>query len=85
MLTFQGHAEFDKSVNRETLKVFAKAAGWEEGFLAEKLEGVERDDDAAFAAGFMLKFFLESETDMDESLRMGGEEMMEESEVMARL
>lgn len=81
MLTFQGHAEFDRFVNGETLKFFAKAAGWKEKFLVETLEEVERDDDAHWAAGMMLRFFLENENDVDEGLEMGGEEAMLEEGV----
>ena len=53
VLTYQGHAEFDRFVNGETGKVFGKGE-W-------NLETIERDDDAVWAAGVMLKFFLEDE------------------------
>jgi hypothetical protein len=83
VLTYQGHAEFDRFINGETLKVFGKPI-WDEGFLGKALEAVERDDDAVWAAGVMLKFFLEEgiEDDfgMEEEANLG-----EDSEVMARL
>ncbi|KUJ16897.1 class I glutamine amidotransferase-like protein [Mollisia scopiformis] len=85
VLTFQGHAEFDRFVNGETFKVFSKAAGWEEKYLVEQLKGVEKDDDAIWAAGMMLRFFLESERMADEEVGRGSEGIEEDSEVMARL
>lgn len=51
VLTYQGHAEFDRFVNGETAKVFGKG-DWSE-------ESILREDDALWAAGVMLKFFLE--------------------------
>jgi len=87
VLTFQGHAEFDSFVNGETLKVFSKKAGWDEGFLGEVLEAVEKVDDRVWAAGVMLRFFLESEVEVDDSFEAEVEEcgQVEEEEVMARL
>lgn len=58
VLTYQGHAEFDQFVNGETVKVFGKGV-WTEEFIEEMLNLVRRsDDDAVWAAGVMLKFFL---------------------------
>lgn len=86
MLTFQGHAEFDRFINRETLKVFAKAGEWKDEFLVEKLKSVEKEDDAIWAAGMMLKFFLGDEKAIDAGLVMQGKGgCIEDSEVMARL
>ena len=57
--------------------------------MGDMLEGIDRDDDAAWAAGVMLRFFLEGEVVVEEGLGhgeyggvlvVGGEE-----EVMARL
>jgi len=59
VLTYQGHAEFDRFINLETLKVFGKPL-WEEDFMEKALEQVNKDDDAIWAAGVMLKFFLET-------------------------
>lgn len=57
VLTYQGHAEFDEFVNGETVKVFGKY--WEEEFLQQALRNVENgEDDALWAAGVMLRFFL---------------------------
>ena len=85
MLTYQGHAEFDRFVNGETLKVFSKAAGWEEEYLEEKLVGVEKDDDAVWAAGVMLRFFLETEVREEDEAGWEKVEQAEEEDVMARL
>ena len=81
VLTYQGHAEFDGFVNGETLKVFGKPI-WSTQRLGEALKSVDGDDDAVWAAGAMLKFFLESELD-----EVDGEEVevVHEEEVMARL
>lgn len=80
MLTLQGHAEFDRFVNGETLKVFGGPV-WEEGFMRRAMEAVDREDDAIWAAGVMLKFFLEAEDEvgMKEGERAG------EEDVLARL
>jgi hypothetical protein len=58
VLTYQGHAEFDRFVNGETLRIFGKVI-WKEEFLEGALEQVDRDDDAIWAASAMLRFFLE--------------------------
>lgn len=70
VLTYQGHAEFDRFVNGETVKVFGKMV-WTEEFMARALEQVEGDDDAIWAAGVILKFFLEQAM-----VAEGGEEVM---------
>ncbi len=85
VLTYQGHAEFDRFVNSETLKVIGKPV-WDVGFLERALKAVDRDDDADWAAGVMLKFFLE---DVDGAITghadvvQGGR--LEQEEIMARL
>jgi hypothetical protein len=84
VLTYQGHAEFDRFINGETLKAFGKPI-WDEGFLGKALDAVERDDDAIWAAGVMLRFFLEDGAEdvsgiIEEEVNIGGD-----SEVMARL
>ncbi|KAE8444038.1 hypothetical protein EG329_001167 [Mollisiaceae sp. DMI_Dod_QoI] len=85
VLTFQGHAEFDAFVNGETLKVFSKRAGWDEQFLGKVMGAVEKVDDSIWAAGVMLRFFLEDER--EESIELEDENcgQVEEEEVMARL
>lgn len=85
MLTYQGHAEFDRFVNGETLKVFSKAAGWEEGYLEKTLVGVEKDDDAVWAAGLMLRFFLESKVRDGDEASWEKVDKIEEENVMAML
>jgi len=59
VLTYQGHAEFDAFVNGETIKVFG--AAWEDEMMQAAMRGVEEngDDDSGWAAGVMLRFFLE--------------------------
>jgi len=83
VLTYQGHAEFDRFINGETVKVFGNPI-WDEGFLGKALEAVEKDDDAIWAAGVMLRFFLEDGAEdvsgIEEKASIGGD-----SEVMARL
>lgn len=83
VLTYQGHAEFDRFVNGETIKVFGKAI-WSEDFMEKTLEMVDRDDDSRWAAGVMLRFFLENEKDMEEQ---SSSELVGNvgEEVMARL
>ncbi|CAG8983291.1 hypothetical protein HYALB_00002728 [Hymenoscyphus albidus] len=87
LLTFQGHAEFDRMVNRETVKVFGYKK-WGNEFLREALDAVERDDDSVWAASVMLRFFLE-EADVERSERFGGNVVSsssgEELRVRARL
>jgi GMP synthase-like glutamine amidotransferase len=65
VLTYQGHAEFDRFINAETLKVFGKPI-WEERFLEKALKQVDKDDDAVWAATVMLKFFLEEDDEPNE-------------------
>ncbi|KAF3047000.1 hypothetical protein E8E12_010179 [Didymella heteroderae] len=54
VLTFQGHFEFDRFVNGETVKTFfaRKAPEW----LDESLKAVDADDDAELAADMLLHF-----------------------------
>ncbi|KAI5468003.1 class I glutamine amidotransferase-like protein [Mariannaea sp. PMI_226] len=56
VLTFQGHFEFDRFINSETLKVFG--ATWEPSYLQEVLEKIDADDDALAAAEMVLQFLL---------------------------
>lgn len=58
MLTYQGHAEFDRFINGETIKAFRRKE-WSDAYLEDALKEVDRDDDAMWAAGVMLRFFLE--------------------------
>ncbi|TVY60878.1 putative glutamine amidotransferase-like protein [Lachnellula suecica] len=60
LLTCQGHAEFDRFVNAETVKVFGKLR-WDETIMGEALKAVDADDDSVWAAEVMLRFFLEDE------------------------
>lgn len=83
-MTYQGHAEFDTFVNAETIAVFAKLGRWEAGFLERSLEGTRGEDDAGWAVGVMVRFFLE-----DEVVGMVGKGMVvracEEREILAML
>jgi GMP synthase-like glutamine amidotransferase len=77
VLTLQGHAEFDRFINTETVKVFGNIV-WSEEVMRLALKAVDQDDDAIWAAGVLLRFFLESteEASLDETV---------EDEIMARL
>lgn len=57
-MTYQGHAEFDRVINGETIKAFRKS-DWTDQYLADALKAVDNDDDAIWAAGVILRFFLE--------------------------
>jgi len=84
VLTYQGHAEFDGFVNGETLKVFGKPI-WSEEVLENALRGCEGADDAVWAAGVMLRFFLEDVEIKGDVVGEGLVEVVHEEEVMARL
>jgi hypothetical protein len=84
VLTYQGHAEFDGIVNGETLKVFGKPI-WNEEVLGKALLSVKGEDDAIWAAGVMLRFFLESQLDDNHDLGSGNVVLLHEEDVMARL
>jgi GMP synthase-like glutamine amidotransferase len=57
VLTFQGHFEFDRFVNSETIKVFF--AKREPAWLQESLKTVDADDDAEEAAEMVLQFIMQ--------------------------
>ncbi len=76
VLTYQGHAEFDEFINRETIKTFGVKAKWDSGFLGDAVRATEGVDDARWAAGVILRFFLENETvDVIEPARVRSEEI----------
>ncbi|KAK7431553.1 hypothetical protein QQZ08_001771 [Neonectria magnoliae] len=56
VLTFQGHFEFDRFVNSETIKVFG--AKWEPKQYQRAMDLIDADDDAQAAAEIVLKFLL---------------------------
>lgn len=66
VLTYQGHFEFDRFVNTETLKVFG--AKWDPDFLQRSLEAMDRDDDAEVACDMVLRFFLQGRLMVEEGL-----------------
>ncbi|KAI9902588.1 hypothetical protein N3K66_001940 [Trichothecium roseum] len=57
VLTYQGHFEFDRFVNAETLKVFG--AKWERHRIQDGLNAIEMDDDSDKFADFVVRFLLE--------------------------
>jgi hypothetical protein len=84
VLTYQGHAEFDRFINGETIKVFGRPI-WEERVLDEALRSVDGDDDSRWAAGVMLRFFMEAAVKRDYGRDGEVEDLLIEEEVMARL
>jgi GMP synthase-like glutamine amidotransferase len=58
VLTYQGHFEFDRFVNTETLKFFSST--WNMLKLEEYLEAVDADDDSDVACDIVLRFFMEA-------------------------
>lgn len=61
VLTFQGHFEFDRFINGETIKYFFP--NWQPKVLEETLDAIDADDDSVTAAGMVLRFFLEDGTE----------------------
>jgi GMP synthase-like glutamine amidotransferase len=57
VLTLQGHFEFDRFVNSETVKFFFPT--WQPKVLEETLEAVDADDDSVLAARMVLGFLME--------------------------
>jgi len=56
VLTYQGHFEFDRFINSETLKVFG--ALWDGTRISTALESIDADDDAEIAAMIVASFFV---------------------------
>lgn len=59
ILTLQGHFEFDKFINKETVNFFFP--NWEPAVLHPHLDAIDADDDAVAAARMVLAFLLEME------------------------
>ncbi|KAJ2983803.1 hypothetical protein NQ176_g429 [Zarea fungicola] len=57
VLTLQGHFEFDRFINSETIKVFG--AKWDNKELDAALHSMDRDDDAEQASDLVVRFLLE--------------------------
>ncbi|KAJ4376064.1 hypothetical protein N0V83_001345 [Neocucurbitaria cava] len=57
VLTYQGHFEFDKFVNSETVKFFFPT--WAPEVLANAMKAIDADDDASAGAAMVLRFFME--------------------------
>lgn len=60
LLTYQGHFEFDRFINTETLKVFG--AKWDKERLDRGLKSMDADDDAPMGADCVLRFFMSGHT-----------------------
>jgi GMP synthase-like glutamine amidotransferase len=59
VLTYQGHFEFDRFVNSETIKFFFPT--WQPRVLEETFEAIDVDDDSIAAAQMVLRFFTEKD------------------------
>lgn len=57
VLTFQGHFEFDRFINSETIKTFFTKQTPE--WLGNSLRAVDADDDAEEAAEIVLQFIMQ--------------------------
>jgi GMP synthase-like glutamine amidotransferase len=57
VLTYQGHFEFDRFVNIETVRVFG--AKWDPAFLSKTIEAMDKEDDNEAAADMVMRFFME--------------------------
>jgi GMP synthase-like glutamine amidotransferase len=57
VLTLQGHFEFDRFINSETIKTFF--ASWEPVRLEDALKAVDADDDSESAIEMLLQFMQE--------------------------
>ena len=55
VLTLQGHFEFDRFVNAETIRVFGRS--WDEEFRNAALKVVDQDDDSRLLAEIVACFF----------------------------
>ncbi|KAK6206102.1 hypothetical protein LQW54_007937 [Pestalotiopsis sp. IQ-011] len=56
ILTLQGHFEFDRFINTETIKVFG--ASWKSDELNKALEAMDAEDDAERAAEMVMRFLM---------------------------
>ncbi|VUC25518.1 unnamed protein product [Clonostachys rosea] len=57
VLTYQGHFEFDRFINSETLKVFGSQ--WDAELLQIALDNVDREDESEAAADMVVRFIME--------------------------
>jgi GMP synthase-like glutamine amidotransferase len=55
VLTLQGHFEFDRFVNRETIRHFGQS--WDREYLNAGLKMAEHDDDAELLAEMVASFY----------------------------
>lgn len=68
IFTYQGHFEFDRFVNSETVRVFGSQ--WDPKVLQGALDAMDNDDDAGVAADLVVKFLLEGRQTAEQG--MGG-------------
>jgi hypothetical protein len=61
VLTCQGHSEFDRYMNSETLKYFATKLPWTPEMFASFLKDVDADDDAEIAADMIFTIYFRTE------------------------
>ncbi|KAK8185036.1 class I glutamine amidotransferase-like protein [Phyllosticta capitalensis] len=59
VFTLQGHFEFDRFVNAETVKVFGEH--WDPQMMAAAQDMIQRDDDAKWVAEIVMTFLLGEE------------------------
>lgn len=57
VLTYQGHFEFDRYINSETIRFFGKS--WESAALQGALASIDQDDDSDVGADVLLRFCLQ--------------------------
>jgi GMP synthase-like glutamine amidotransferase len=57
VFTLQGHFEFDRFINSETIKTFF--ASWEPELLEDALKAIDADDDSESAIEMLLQFMQE--------------------------
>ena len=69
ILTYQGHFEFDRFVNSETVKVFGEK--WDPAEVESALVATDQHDDSEPAADLVMSFFLEGKNATG-GLRTGG-------------
>lgn len=64
VLTYQGHFEFDRFINIETLRVFG--AKWDPEFFQNSLQDMDQEDDAEAACDMVLRFLLQGRQTVEE-------------------
>lgn len=70
VLTLQGHFEFDKFDNRDTMKIFGASSGAEPGSSAKK-EAADGEDDGEVVAEMVVRFLSQGHTRHDDEHEAG--------------